>query len=468
MVHRGAANANVLKAVPPNLGGPQANRIWKVEQAAKAKEAQKKRKEYEAEAAAEEERHIAKKSKQPADSKKKATTSNLSKAQGYKPRSQAIPPEEVDENNAYGYGAAGNEDEIPELQPDAMPYANDEDKVPAQEDESSDDDGGEEGHGDDGGEDGGSEEEEERLARIPRRKDSSEAGGGAGRAIVIGGDVDEQYLLQPGRGEETTPERALAKVALISWAVGCDPYPKPEDLLYYRAVMEGMERCEVDGVKNDPKEFFGAATYAYLLHWHTKRMSSARAEYSGVKNIRGVFNATHHFTPDKCRTDEALEELLAKGRELVKDGAWHTDGDGNPFSSDVFVNIANDVWSGDGQCRMTCKQLAWTCLVVQTHLLNKKLSLDRDVNARAMDKQAAEVMAILKKAKADKKKLALKIRPVDKAVDLAAATIAYLESGGGKKKSKKKGSPKNLERDVDVWEDMEKMNEEEEEQAPAA
>ena len=115
-----------------------------------------------------------------------------------------------------------------------------------------------------------------------------------------------------------TPERALAKVALISWAVGCDPYPKPEDLLYYRAVMEGMERCEVDGIRNDPKEFFGAATYAYLLHWHTKRMSSARAEYSGVKNIRGVFNATHHFTPDMCRTDEALEELLAKGRELVK------------------------------------------------------------------------------------------------------------------------------------------------------
>ena len=34
-------------------------------------------------------------------------------------------------------------------------------------------------------------------------KDSSEAGGAAGRAIVIGGDVDEQYLLQPGRGEET-------------------------------------------------------------------------------------------------------------------------------------------------------------------------------------------------------------------------------------------------------------------------
>ena len=109
-----------------------------------------------------------------------------------------------------------------------------------------------------------------------------------------------------------------------------------------------------------------------------------------------------------------------------------------------------------------------TAIQVQTHLLNKKLSLDRDVNARAMDKQGAEVMAILKKAKADKKKLALKIRPVNKAVDLAAATIAYLESGGGKKKSKKKGAAKDLERDVDVWADMEKMNEEEEEQAPAA
>lgn len=88
--------------------------------------------------------------------------------------------------------------------------------------------------------------------------------------------------------------------------------------MYYRAVMEGMERCEVDGQRNDPQEFFGAATYNYLLHWHTKRMSSARAEYSGVKNIRGVFNNTHRFCPEGCKTDEALEELLAKGRELLK------------------------------------------------------------------------------------------------------------------------------------------------------
>lgn len=76
-------------------------------------------------------------------------------------------------------------------------------------------------------------------------------------------------------------------------------------------------------------------------------------------------------------------------------------------------------------------------------------------------------MAYLKKAKADKKKRAMKIRPVNKAVDLAAATIAYLKSGGGKKKSKKKGAAKDLERDVDVWADMEKMNKAEEERVNA-
>ena len=162
---RGAANANV--AVPPNLGGPQSNRIWKAQQAEKAKEAKRKREQYEEEAAAEAERLKAKKSKQPAGSKKKAT-SNGSKAPGYKARSQALPPEEVDENNAaYGWGAAGNEQEIPELEPDAMPFANDEDRIPDKEDESSEDDGGEEGQG--GGEDEGSEEEDERLLRIPRR-----------------------------------------------------------------------------------------------------------------------------------------------------------------------------------------------------------------------------------------------------------------------------------------------------------
>lgn len=101
------------------------------------------------------------------------------------------------------------------------------------------------------------------------------------------------------------------------------------------------------------------------------------------------------------------------------------------------------------------------------HLLDKKLSQDRDVNAKAMDMHGREVFAAIKKGKTAKKKMSLKIRPVNKSVDLAAATKAFLEDGGGKKKGRKKGGGRNLERDVDVWDEMEKLNEEEEETVTA-
>jgi hypothetical protein len=46
----------------------------------------------------------------------------------------------------------------------------------------------------------------------------------------------------------------MAVNALIGWGVGCDPYAKPEDLMYYRAVMEGMPAMD-GGERSDPKIF---------------------------------------------------------------------------------------------------------------------------------------------------------------------------------------------------------------------
>ena len=112
----------------------------------------------------------------------------------------------------------------------------------------------------------------------------------------------------------------MAVTALTGWAVGCDPYPKPDRLMYYRAIYEGMPARQEDGSESDAKEFFGTETYNYLSHWHTKRMSSARAEFAGAKNIRGIFNQHHHFTPSLCKTDEAHNAMMAKGRELIKGG----------------------------------------------------------------------------------------------------------------------------------------------------
>ena len=47
----------------------------------------------------------------------------------------------------------------------------------------------------------------------------------------------------------------------------------------------------------------------------------------------------------------------------VADGKWHSDSSGNPFSSETFKVIVNNVWRTEG-CLITAKQLVWTYVVV--------------------------------------------------------------------------------------------------------
>ena len=109
----------------------------------------------------------------------------------------------------------------------------------------------------------------------------------------------------------------MAVNALIGWGVGCDPYAAPEDLIYHRALMEGMPAMD-GGEESDPKIFFGKDTYDYLLYWHTKRMSSTRGEFSGAKGIRGLFTASTHFDPARARRDEKVAEQSELARKLLK------------------------------------------------------------------------------------------------------------------------------------------------------
>ena len=115
-------------------------------------------------------------------------------------------------------------------------------------------------------------------------------------------------------------ERAMAVVAMIGWGKDCDPYPKPETLMKYRAMIEGMPEYELDGSPSDPKEFLGEANYKYLMHWHTKKMSSTRGEFAGVKGVRGIFAQHEHFNMDLCKSDQQTAEMKAKGEELLKGG----------------------------------------------------------------------------------------------------------------------------------------------------
>jgi hypothetical protein len=56
----------------------------------------------------------------------------------------------------------------------------------------------------------------------------------------------------------------MAVNALIGWGIGCDHYVKPEELMYHRAVLEGMPAMD-GGQRSDPKMFFGKDTYNYLM-----------------------------------------------------------------------------------------------------------------------------------------------------------------------------------------------------------
>lgn len=70
-------------------------------------------------------------------------------------------------------------------------------------------------------------------------------------------------------------------------------------------------------------------------------------------------------------------------------------------------------------------------------LQDKKLSIDRDVNARLLDTVGVEVGKIMAAAKKAKKTLGVEIRKIDTNINLATATVAYIKTGGGKKKGKK-------------------------------
>ena len=112
-------------------------------------------------------------------------------------------------------------------------------------------------------------------------------------------------------------ERAMAVVAMIGWAKDCDPYPKPETLVKYRAMIEGMPEYEIDGSPSDPKAFLGEANYRYLMGWHTKRMSSTRGDFSGVKGVRGYFSSHEKFNLELCKDDEELAEMKARAVDLL-------------------------------------------------------------------------------------------------------------------------------------------------------
>ena len=99
---------------------------------------------------------------------------------------------------------------------------------------------------------------------------------------------------------------------------------------------------------------------------------------------------------------------------------------------------------------------------VEKMLLDKKLSIDRDVNAKLLATVGVEVRKVMSAAKKAKKTMAVKIRKVDTSINLATATMAYISTGGGKKKGKKLGKVDAEREPAAFWDDFEKSEGEEE------
>jgi hypothetical protein len=88
---------------------------------------------------------------------------------------------------------------------------------------------------------------------------------------------------------------------------------------------------------------------------------------------------------------------------------------------------------------------------VESFLTGKSFSIDRNINAKAMDAHGAKVAKTLMDGHKKKKKMTVNLRPISKNVILAVITSAYMDDRDGKKKGKKGKKAESAERDEDVW-----------------
>ena len=113
-------------------------------------------------------------------------------------------------------------------------------------------------------------------------------------------------------------ERAMAVACMMGECTGAEMYPSKEDLMYWRAVVMGMERDESEaGEKHDLMTVFKTrSNYNYCATEHLKACSSKRGELSGAKGIRGVFETKTSFNLARANGIAALTVMKALGDTL--------------------------------------------------------------------------------------------------------------------------------------------------------
>jgi hypothetical protein len=86
---------------------------------------------------------------------------------------------------------------------------------------------------------------------------------------------------------------------------------------------------------------------------------------------------------------------------------------------------------------------------VESFLTGNSFSIDRNINAQAMDTHGEKVAKTLMDVQ--KKKKTVRLRPILQKVALAHITRIYMADGGGKKKGKKGKKAMSTERNANVW-----------------
>lgn len=115
----------------------------------------------------------------------------------------------------------------------------------------------------------------------------------------------------------------MAVACLMGDCTGGGMYPSKDDLMYWRAVVEGMERIDDEGQRNDPMIIFKTkANYEYLKFEHGRACSSKRSELSGAKGIRGVIEVKESFNLKKARSAPEVAQMMETVEKLK--GASHT------------------------------------------------------------------------------------------------------------------------------------------------
>jgi hypothetical protein len=110
-------------------------------------------------------------------------------------------------------------------------------------------------------------------------------------------------------------KRAMSVCALVGWGAGCDPYIKPETMICYRAIIDGMPALYPNGKVACPESYFGTETFEYLKSLHTKSMSSTRGEFSRTK---GIFSEKESYRPKNAEAEEAVKACKEKAKKLLK------------------------------------------------------------------------------------------------------------------------------------------------------